>query len=163
MRSSQGGTRILRALYRSQLSHPWEFSEAMAPITANWPSNQSELNSPNFNSRATPSPWRHTHQRYQSQSTFPGHPHSSTTTKYTSKSENNNFIPGFQAASYHTSPPLLGGKKEAHGIIKGPAKGGSESHLPGLSHKESTLTDAQVLKEVWSYIKHLGRKGRIVV
>jgi len=141
MRSSRSVTRYLRALWKPQLPHPWELTEAIAPIAALRPSSSqpSELD---HSSRRSPS-WRHLNQRWQSGSTLLGH-HSITCAAPTSNSH---------GAMYHTTASLLGGKKEAQGIIKGPGKGGSDPSLPGLGHKESSLTDVEVLKEVWSYIK----------
>jgi ATP-binding cassette subfamily B (MDR/TAP) protein 7 len=143
MRSSQSGTRILRTLWKSQQRNPWELSEAIAPIAANWPTSS--------HSSSSSEPNQHHQSRWQSNAALVG-----TYQRYspfaiatpTTYSAQKNL-----EASYHTSPPLLGGKKEAHGIIKGPGKGGGDPSFPGLAHKESTLTDAQVLKEVWSYIK----------
>jgi ATP-binding cassette, subfamily B (MDR/TAP), member 7 len=126
---------MLRALWKPQLSHPWELSDAIAPIAANWPSS-SQFSEAKKDHRL---PWQ---QRWHSNVALLGYP----------SSPFNNY--SLQPSYYHTSPPMLGGKKEAHGIIKGAGKGELEGpSLPGLVHKESTLTDAQVLKEVWNYIK----------
>ena len=46
---------------------------------------------------------------------------------------------------------LKGGKKESHGIVKGPAKDLGPPDLPSSSIE--LLSDYQVLKEVWTYIK----------
>lgn len=145
MRSSQSATQILRFLWKPQLSHPWELTEAIAPIAAIRPSSSQSFELDRTSqTRRSPS-WRHHNQRWQSGSILLGHhPTTFATPDFSS-----------HRAMYHTTPLLCGGKKEAHGIIKGPGKGGLESSpsLPGLGHKESSLTDAQVLKEVWSYIK----------
>lgn len=58
----------------------------------------------------------------------------------------------------HTSSPLLGGKKESHGIIKG---AGKQDTLAAASIATSTiepLTDFQVLREVYHYIKPSGSR-----
>lgn len=45
----------------------------------------------------------------------------------------------------------MGGKKESHGVVKGPAKG-DEAFL-GLSRETPPLNDFEVLKEMYAYIK----------
>jgi ATP-binding cassette subfamily B (MDR/TAP) protein 7 len=139
MRSSQSGTRILRRLWKPQHTNPWELSEAIAPIAANWPTMSSH---PSEVDHSYPQP-----RRWQSNTAFPSRSHHSSFSSFATTTSKT------YSSHYHTSSPLLGGKKEAHGIIKGPGKGGADPSFPGLAHKESTLTDVQVLKEVWSYIK----------
>ena len=63
------------------------------------------------------------------------------------------MAPSDPVVSYQQSSSAHGGKKEAHGIVKGAAKGGAD---PAATPTGDSLTDWEVLKEVYAYIKPAG-------